>query len=154
MIDLWYRGIIRIIRIDLFYMLQNIILGMILVVLVIILGIIIYHCFFRSPGGRGDIIVEEGKSGENIDLEQEGKVCGDVMVEGGEFDKDRQKAIEDLRLFALEKMEKERNNKVKGSPGEIRVNGQGTGPVTSGKEYIPYNLNERDKAILRAFNEK
>lgn len=134
-------------------MVQTIILGMILVVLVIILGMIVYYCFFRSPGEKGDIIMEEGKGGNRIDLEQEGKEYGDVMVEGGEFDKERQKAIEDLRLFALEKMEKEKtNNKLKGSPGEIRVNGQGTGPVTSGKDYIPYNLSERDKTILRMFN--
>lgn len=136
---------------DNIFMVQTIILGMILVVLVIILGMIVYYCFFRSPGVKGDIIMEDGKGGETIDLEQKGKEYGDVMVEGGDFDKERQKAIEDLRLFALERMEK--NNKVKGSPGEIRVNGQGTGPVTSGKEYIPYSLSERDKAILRAFNE-
>jgi len=133
-------------------MIQSIILGMILVILVMILGIIIYHCFFRSPGVRGDIIMEEGGNGNRIDLEQEEKEYGDVMVEGGEFDKERQRAIEELRLFALEKMEKE-NNKGKGSPGEILVSSQGTGPISSGKEYIPYNLSERDKAILRAFNE-
>lgn len=127
-------------------MLQTLILGMLLV---IILDTIYFYYFFRSPRAKGDIIMEEGKDGNRIDLEQKGKEYGDVMVDGGEFDKERQKAIEDLRLFALEKMEKD---KVKGSPGEIRVNGQGTGPVTSGKEYIPYNLSERDKAILRAFN--
>lgn len=134
-------------------MLQITILGMILGVLFVILGLMVYCLFFRSPGVKGDIIIEEGKGGNRIDLEQEGKETGDVMVEGGVFDKERQKAIEDLRLFALEKMKKEKNNKAKGSPGEILVNGQGSGPVTSGKEYIPYNLNERDKAILRAFNE-
>jgi hypothetical protein len=101
---------------------------------------------------RGDIIMEEGGNGNRIDLEQEEKEYGDVMVEGGEFDKERQRAIEELRLFALEKMEKE-NNKDKGSPEEIWVSSHGTGPVSSGKEYIPYNLSERDKAILRAFNE-
>lgn len=132
-------------------MVQTIILGMILVILVIILGMIVYYCFFRSPGVKGDIIMEEGKDGNRIDLEQRDKEYGDVMVEGGEFDKERQKAIEDLRLFALEKMEKE-NNKARGSPGEIRVNGQGTGPVTSGKEYIPYHLTEQEKNILRQFN--
>lgn len=129
-------------------MVQTIILGMLLV---IILDTIYFYYFFRSPGAKGDIIMEEGKDGKRIDLEQKRKEYGDVMVEGGEFDRDRQKAIEDLRLFALEKMEKEKN-KAKVSPGEIRVNGQGTGPVTSGKDYIPYNLSERDKSILRAFN--
>ena len=133
-------------------MIQTIILGMILVVLVIILVTIVYYLRVRSPGVKGDIIMEEGGSNNNrIDLEQKIKGYGDG--DGGEFDKERQKAIEDLRLFALEKMEKEKtNNKLKGSPEEIRVNGQGTGPVTSGKEYIPYNLNERDKTILRMFN--
>lgn len=119
-------------------MLQTIILGMILVVLGIILGTIVYYLRVRSPRVKGDIIMEEEKE------------CDDVMAEEGKFDKNRQRAIEDLRLFALEKMEKD--NKKKGSPGEIRVSGQGTGPVTSGKDYIPYNLSERDKAILRAFN--
>ena len=85
-------------------MIQSIILGMILVILVMILGIIIYHCFFRSPGVRGDIIMEEGGNGNRIDLEQEEKEYGDVMVEVGELDKERQRAIEDLRLFAIEKM--------------------------------------------------
>ena len=136
-----------------YFMVQTIILGMILVVLVIILVTMMYDLPFRSPGVKGDFIMEEGRGGDNIDLEQEGKLYGDVMIEEG-FDKDRQKAIEELRLFALEKMEKDRkNNKVQGSPGEFLVNGQGTGPVTTGKEYIPYNLNERDKAILRMFNE-
>lgn len=37
-------------------------------------------------------------------------------------------------------------------PGDIRVNNTGTGLVTSGKDYIPYGLNEQDKAILRMFN--
>lgn len=137
-------------------MVQGIILWLvfaILVVLVMILGIMIHHYFIRSPELGGDIIMEEGRGGNRIDLEQVDKEYGDVMVEGGEFDKERQKAIEDLRLFALEKMEKENNNKVKGSPGEIRVSGQGTGPVGSGNDYIPYHLTERDKAILRSFNE-
>lgn len=35
----------------------------------------------------------------------------------------------------------------------IRVsNGDGSGPVRGGREYIPYNLTEREKGILREFN--
>lgn len=112
--------------------------------MVSILGIMVYCLFLRSPEG---IVIEEfkDKNEKKIKIKNE---------ENGEFDKDRQKAIENLRLFALEKMEKEKkNNKSKGSPGEVLVNGQGTGPVANGKEYIPYHLNEKDKMILRMFNE-
>lgn len=55
-----------------------------------------------------------------------------------------------LRKFALDRVD--RNSKSKGSPGEIWVNDQKSGPITSGKEYIPYHLTEQEKNILRQFN--
>jgi len=128
-------------------MIQTIILGMILFILVIILGITIYHLFYYLPK-------KEIRSIINIEREGEDE---SIIINNGrdEFDKERQNAIEDLRKFALDKIGKNKeNNKLKGSPGEIRVSGQESGPVTSGKEYIPYNLSERDKTILRMFNEK
>lgn len=146
-------------------MLQTTMLGLILVLLVIILimGIFIISLFFAPIGGlfgrrsglsmkdtidalkdnQHDKIVRLIKDDNNID-------------ERGEFDKERQVAIEGLRQFALDKIEKEKKEKKenKGSPGEVLVNGQGSGPVASGREYIPYNLNERQKEILRMFNQK
>lgn len=126
-----------------------------LILLMIITGILVYiflimwHNFpFRSPRKNGNIIIDE------IDRRCNELERGDIednIDERGEFDKERQKAIEDLRQFALDKIDKE-NNKVKGSPGEILMNGQGSGPVTSGKEYIPYHLTEQEKNILRQFN--
>ncbi len=142
-------------------MLQTTMLGLILVLLVIILimGIFIISLFFAPIGGlfgrRSGLSMKD--TIDALKDNQHDKIVrlikDDNIDERGEFDKERQVAIEGLRRFALDKIEKEKKEN-KGSPGEVLVNGQGSRPVTSGREYIPYNLNERQKEILRMFNQK
>lgn len=103
--------------------------------MIAILGVMVYYLLF------GDIGVKEIKE----DIKR-------LIVHRERIEKEveyNDKKDNILRKMALDRMEK---NKRKGTPGEVKVSGQGTGPVTSGKEYIPYNLSERDKTILRMFN--
>lgn len=108
--------------------------SIVLAVIIALLATAIYFIAIKPPKGLDDILGEGSK--DLLDLEEE-----------------RHKS----KKYALSKIDnniKDINKKQSPAGIWVKNNGTKTGPVTSGNEYVPFNLSERDKAILNMFNGK
>ena len=112
---------------------------MILIILVITLGVFIYSLAFGDVFGikelRTDLknYINEIRNLPAKEMGESEKTTVDRLQKTASKNKDINYNRMDLNF---------------------RISSGMTPPVTSGKDYIPVNLSERDKVILRMFNEK
>ncbi len=124
-------------------------LCLVLGVMVGILGTIIYIIFGgfigESIDGLKDAIMHS--SDKSLADMKNFIICR--RAEGEEY---RARLNEELKQRELDKMEEVKKNNNKGTPGNIRMSHGNSPLVNSGNEYIPYNLSEKDKELLKLFN--